>query len=446
MRIESIYLRDVGPFDEVKIDFPAGKDPGLADVYLLTGPNGSGKSTVLYAIAALIGGRVGPANLLYSRARSSRSIAAMEGMETRRAIIWREENAPAELSTTTTELFDLSGLRYQLGNQEYVFYEATEDSFSPSRARQHEPYGDNPRDWAAFAYSGMRNVADVQVSAIRELTNNPLDQSLDFESSANSAHLAQWIANQHFRRLKAKEAGKHERAAQIADSIAGIEEAIGKVIGEEFGFAISEDDNDIRIRRNGEVVRWGVLPAGLQSIMSWIANLLMRLDRIPWVGNPPPAERSFLLLLDEIDIHLHPAWQRKIIPVVQKIFPKAQIIASTHSPFVVSSAEDAHVIAFSLENGKSQLVDVLDSQKGTSYSAVLKEIFGIESEFDVRTEEMFAAFREAKVRLLRGDSSDRAEVDQLAQQLAERSHEVAQIIGLELRQLERQLAQRATGA
>jgi predicted ATP-binding protein involved in virulence len=180
--------------------------------------------------------------------------------------------------------------------------------------------------------------------------------------------------------------------------------------------------------------------------MSWVADLLMRLDRIPWVDNIPPMQRSFLLLLDEIDVHLHPAWQRKVIPVVQKLFPKAQIIASTHSPFVVASAEDAHVVAFTVENGKSRLVDVFDSQKGTSYGAVLREIFGITSEFDVLTEEMFTKFRDAKAKLLRGESTDRAEVAQLAQQLAQRSYEVSQLISLELRQLDRQLAQRDSGS
>src|SRR5262249_28051403 len=56
MQIETLLLRDVGPFDDVRIEFPVGTDPGLADVYLLTGPNGTGKSTILYALASVIGG------------------------------------------------------------------------------------------------------------------------------------------------------------------------------------------------------------------------------------------------------------------------------------------------------------------------------------------------------------------------------------------------------
>lgn len=300
-------------------------------------------------------------------------------------------------------------------------------------------------DWAAFAYSSLRSTQYTRVEAIKELTSNPFDQSLGFESSSNAQELVEWVANQQFRRLKAKESGLLTRAAQFHQSIEQIERAITEITGEDFFFITSVDDNDVRIRFGGDVLQMHVLPAGLQSILSWIGNLLMRLDRIQWDGNIPATQRSFLLLLDEIDVHLHPVWQRKVIPVVQRIFPKAQIIASTHSPFVVSSAEDAHIITFSVKDGKSELLDTLESQKGSSYRAVLREIFGIKSDFDIQTEEMFQRFRAARDKLLSGETEDRTETDRLAGELASRSEEVAQLVGFELRQLARQLAQRTSG-
>lgn len=54
MHIDRIILRDVGPFKDVMIELLPGRDPRLADAYILTGPNGSGKTTVLYALGALI--------------------------------------------------------------------------------------------------------------------------------------------------------------------------------------------------------------------------------------------------------------------------------------------------------------------------------------------------------------------------------------------------------
>jgi ATPase subunit of ABC transporter with duplicated ATPase domains len=70
MHIEQVQLHDVGPFDDVTIEFPKGSKPELADVYLLTGPNGTGKSTVLYAIASELDG---DQTLLEPRKRSSQA-------------------------------------------------------------------------------------------------------------------------------------------------------------------------------------------------------------------------------------------------------------------------------------------------------------------------------------------------------------------------------------
>jgi hypothetical protein len=124
------------------------------------------------------------------------------------------------------------------------------------------------------------------------------------------------------------------------------------------------------------------------------------------------------------------------------MFPKAQIIASTHSPFVVASAADAHVIALDVKNGVATVQSTSSSQVGHSYSAVLRSIFGISNEFDVGTEDLFDKFHKAKTRLLHGDTAARADVDRLGDDLAQRSEEVRELIGFEKRQLERQLAQR----
>lgn len=293
--------------------------------------------------------------------------------------------------------------------------------------------------WAAFAYAGMRDVSDVHLTSIQEPTYSPFEHSLSFINTANTQRLAEWVANQDFKRLKAKEAGKMERAEQLAKSIRDIERIVTEIIGENFAFDTNDDDSNVRIRLNGSVVELGLLPDGLKSIVSWVADLLMRLDRIPWVDDTPALERSFLLLLDEVDIHLHPTWQRKVLPIVQRMFPNAQIIASTHSPFVVASAEDAHIVTLKLEHGVSSVEQIAPSQAGVSYSAVLRSIFGIDSEFDIETEQGFQQFHEAKRALLSGEATGRAVFDRIAEQLAQRSEEVKELVAIELRQLERQL-------
>ena len=443
MRINQINLRGVGPFDDVELPLKAGTNPDLADVYLLTGPNGSGKSTALYSLAGMIGcghGNLGT-DLGALRLRNFDSLASVIADEGARA---------AALLGSGSKMRDMITIGPHMLNFEsghgFTAYYKTKNTNNDYWQQAHNFRIDAPIEvrpkfsWAAFAYAGMRSVSDAKVTAIQEPDYSPFEQSLSFVRTANTDRLAQWIANQDFKRLKAKEAGRTERSEQLNQSVRDIERVVSEIIDEDFAFVTTDDDNNIRARRNGIVTELGLLPDGLKSIVSWIADLLMRLDRIPWVDSTPPMKRPFLLLLDEVDIHLHPSWQRKVLPIVQKLFPNAQIIASTHSPFVVASADDAQIITLKVTNGVSSLEHIRQSQTGISYSAVLRSIFGIDSEFDIETERAFSAFHEIKQKVLIGNSTDIQKVRSLADDLALRGEEVAQLVAIELRQFDRQLA------
>ena len=170
----------------------------------------------------------------------------------------------------------------------------------------------------------------------------------------------------------------------------------------------------------------------------------MRMDRIQWADDIPVLERPFLLLLDEIDVHLHPAWQRKILPMVQSLFPNAQVIVSTHSPFVVGSVDGAWVHKFVKKDGFS----VLDgppilSEDARSYEYILEEIFGIKERFGVEIEKRLAEFQQLKKQLLkRSDAFDESRFRQLIDELRGQSAELDSLLGMELKQLER-LTQRS---
>jgi predicted ATP-binding protein involved in virulence len=88
---------------------------------------------------------------------------------------------------------------------------------------------------------------------------------------------------------------------------------------------------------------------GYKKLISLICDILIRV----WQnsrGLEKREELKFILLLDEIDVHLHPEAQRKILPAIQKLFPNAEIFCTTHSPFVVNSVGDAWVYEISDEN------------------------------------------------------------------------------------------------
>ncbi len=193
------------------------------------------------------------------------------------------------------------------------------------------------------------------------------------------------------------------------------------------------------------IIDFDPLPEGLKSISSWLSDLLMRLERMRWKDATPVHKRAFLLLLDEIDVHLHPAWQRKLLPAVQRLFPNAQIIASTHSPFVVASLGDGAVIELTLdERGRSHAEPPVPAPLEMSYSHTLRRLFGIESDFDVETEKLFKELQATATRVLKGEGDAREELDRRAAELKSRGEEIAQLVQLELNQLNR-LKPRPTG-
>jgi predicted ATP-binding protein involved in virulence len=83
---------------------------------------------------------------------------------------------------------------------------------------------------------------------------------------------------------------------------------------------------------------------------------------------------SGIVLIDEIELHLHPAWQRNIIPALTATFPNIQFIVSTHSPQVLSNVANESV--FILENFK--LVEKTPQTNGRDSNSILWEVYGVE--------------------------------------------------------------------
>jgi len=437
MRIQSLRLVHIGPFEDTKIEFPAGTNPDLADVYLLVGQNGCGKTTALHLLAALLAPDVASALRVQRRfnGEASFAVATGDGANARWVLGSPPSSEVLGLSAQPPSSWvPVVGASQSVAMEWQTWYGRFSGQQHGGGWQRNGP----PIPWAAFAYAGERSVNEVNVRTIQELDTAPLGNSLGFHHAAVSQHLAQWVANQEFKKLKALQAQQEGRAKAIAESVHRIEAAVSEVIGTEFSFYTEVEGTEVRAKLNGTVVELGLLPAGVQSIMSWIGDLLMRLDRVEWADNRAVHERAFLLLLDEIDVHLHPAWQRKLLGVVQKAFPKAQIIASTHSPFLVASLADGAVIELKLDpKGRSIAQPPLMAPLEKSYSSTMRQLFGIDSDFDLETETLFRQFQAKIEQVLRGDGSAQEELDRRSRELKARGEEIAQLVQFELNQLQR---------
>jgi glutathione S-transferase len=300
-----------------------------------------------------------------------------------------------------------------------------------------------PLSFSAFAYAGQRQLKAFRLDAIREPPQGPFDGALGFTSTVDSATIVQWLANSHTKEALALKDGNTAAAERYRATRARVEDAIREVIGEDIRFEMSYEPLGITLRRGGVALDLDLLSDGVKSIVSWVADLLSRLDRIPWEGDLPLHERRFLLLLDEVDIHLHPSWQRKVLPMVQRLCPSAQVVCTTHSPFVVGSVADAWVYRFEVRDGDAQLADVLPSQAGHSYSEVLRAAFQVTAAFDVETERALDAFYALRDKVLGGDHARFEELRTDARTLAARGSELGDIVTGEVLQVAHRIGRAA---
>ncbi len=98
------------------------------------------------------------------------------------------------------------------------------------------------------------------------------------------------------------------------------------------------------------------LSLGYQTTLTWIVDLALRLyERYP--DSPNPLSEPGIVLIDNIDLHLHPRWQRRMMADITTLFPAIQFIATAHSPLIVQAAENAKLVVLSEKEGQVLIDD-----------------------------------------------------------------------------------------
>jgi predicted ATP-binding protein involved in virulence len=135
-------------------------------------------------------------------------------------------------------------------------------------------------------------------------------------------------------------------------------------------------------------------------------------DRYPESRNP--LAEPAVVLVDEIDLHLHPKWQRTLMGYLSERFPNTQFIATAHSPLVVQAATDANIVLLRRE-GDHVIIDKKDeSVRGWRADQILTSLFELES---ARSEEVEKLLKEraeilSKSRLTKKDRARLAELEE----------------------------------
>jgi predicted ATP-binding protein involved in virulence len=132
------------------------------------------------------------------------------------------------------------------------------------------------------------------------------------------------------------------------------------------------------------------LSFGYQTLTALIVDIASKMmEQYPKSNNP--LEEPVIILIDEIDLHLHPKWQRTVIDKLSQHFPKAQFIATSHSPLIVQAALDkkANIVVCRKEGDKVVIDNDPDEVKGWRIDQILtSDLFEVESPRSKTTQEM----------------------------------------------------------
>lgn len=174
---------------------------------------------------------------------------------------------------------------------------------------------------------------------------------------------------------------------------------------------IGEDDNGLfpQFETPDGNVPLNALSQGTQSIIQWVAHFLLRYAQ--YYAYPRALEKKpEVLIIDEIDAHLHPSWQRRIIPTLISHFPNLQIFCSTHSPLMLAGLKEGQVQLLKRdEKGKVTVTRNETDIIGWSADEILRNYLDVESPTDLGTVQHLERLQE----LRRKDTLSREEAAEL---------------------------------
>lgn len=319
MRLLSLSLENIGPFDQAELQFLDRSDEDVP-VTFITGENGTGKSIVLDAIRGLFGTQYAELERRIVRGDHAYRLAAMV--------------------TTGGDPFLMAGLRVPSNGP----WSSTTE-VEPERVRQApESLMEHPEQCPDWVVDFWRPGLSTEPYDIKGLTR-PDPTALLYRSlqgTLRNAEVTELICFFDYMRDS-----RSDEERQTGDLLYA---AIAKII--KASVLDGELDHVERssltpiIKQSGQLVPIANLSAGNAYLIQRLIGLLGKMYAVHVLRQTPPEDLQTipgLLLIDEAESHLHPRWQKRLIRDILSVFPNLQIIATTHSPFMLTSTPGARV-------------------------------------------------------------------------------------------------------
>ena len=386
MYVESVSMTDFRCFEKAETTFVYPGMPGLPEgalpnVTLLIGINGAGKTSLLRGVAlglltdgihslgyipySLI--RVNPKRAIQQSQLRCRAIANTD--EERRKLFDMKVDRNDWITPRNMNPVKLLANPHSFSNRfegpvqfslELISEESTSSVvFSPGVGDE-DFHAEASSNYFLLGYGASRRSEYVEnLDSQRSRRRHPRFQRVAglFEEFITLYPLAAW-----YPLLKSKPRAKEVREL-LNSLLPGRMQFRGKCEGGEGLF-----DND------GVTLPFGALSDGFRSYIGLLADMLYNMHAVSPKGKL--AALAGVVIIDDIDVHLHPGWQREIVPKLASTFPKLQFIITTHSPLVVGTVHATNIRVIE----DNQIREFTEQTDGRSADQILmSSYFGLDS-------------------------------------------------------------------
>ncbi len=341
MYVHKVSLQNIKGFETLDFDLvrPGGKYAGWT---VFTGDNGSGKSTLLKAIAVGLVGKDTARSLQLSFHRWIRDGAAHEESSIQLEIVRSEEDDTlTEAGQRPSGSFPAK-IVFENGGKETTLQTVNpRGKYQKYSTPERTIWSPAAEGWFSCGYGPFRRVFGASPEATRQMVAPTTERFVTmFQEAASLAEVDQWLRNLKHKELEDKNAERRQLALVLEllrDDLMPNRITVDRV-----------DSGGLWLRdRNGVQLAWGEMSDGYRAAAALLADILRHLIGTYGLENltertadgKTVVKRSGVVLIDEIDAHLHPEWQREIGFWFKRHFPNIQFLVTTHSPIICQAAD-----------------------------------------------------------------------------------------------------------
>ena len=374
MKIKELYLKNFRCFEETKINFNE-------DYTIFVGINGAGKSSILNAIQIMLYPimEVSQYDIRNAGTTSGTSIKDSDiTTKTKKlgSILNQELQYPMILKSTFQKSDDIEiSLEYTLNKNHINTSSETEPLIEYVRDLQNQVTKDEKTILPVIAYYTTKRQWEKNEQNIREILFMPQMNGYTNALSAepfNITKMRHWFSRMLL--ISRKKPVLEFEAVRNA-IVNCYKEIDDREELQEVKIDYDAEKEDIEIQMyfedKTEILPLSYLSDGMKSILAIVSDIAYRMATLnPNLLDNVIKETDGIVMIDEIDMHLHPSWQRKIVDSLTTTFPKVQFIFTTHSPTVLTNVPKENIKIIS--NGN--IFDTNINTYGRDVNSILREI------------------------------------------------------------------------